>query len=337
MSDATPQPPTLRRFLFGDDGLRAGWSLLLYLILMALLIVAGNKLIAHFHLLPPPPAKGAVQVPHDMTPRSTIIPEAVGFLSLLLAALIMALIERRPFSRYGFIATRMPQDFLAGLFWGVTTLSLLIGALFLTHSLAFEGIALHGQVAAIYATKWALVFLLVGLLEEFFTRGYLQYTVARGVAGLTRALSPTNQHTHVISFWVAAFIFSVCFFMAGHLGNKGETAAGIFAVGLAGAVFAFSLWRTGSLWWAVGIHASWDWAQSFLYGVADSGTHAQNHLLNTHPIGNPLLSGGTVGPEGSLLVIPTLLLTAVIIHFTLPRRNYPLTPDQTSVPIAETS
>ena len=36
-------------------------------------------------------------------------------------------------------------------------------------------------------------------------------------------------------------------------------------------VFCLSLWRTGSLWWAVGFHAAWDWAQSFLYGVVWNG------------------------------------------------------------------
>ena len=106
-------------------------------------------------------------------------------------------------------------------------------------------------------------------------------------------------------------------------------------MGLAGAVFAFSLYRTGSLWWAIGFHTSWDWAQSFLYGVPDSGTMVQNHLYATHPFGNPLLSGATTGPEGSLLVLPTLLLVALVIHLTLPRRDYSLTPDQSPPPASE--
>ena len=118
--------------------------------------------------------------------------------------------------------------------------------------------------------------------------------------------------------------------MAGHLGNKGETAPGIFAVGLAGAVFAFSLYRTGSLWWGIGIHTSWDWAQTYFYGTADSGLIAVGHLFNTRATGPVLLSGGSVGPEGSVFVIPTLLLVALVIHLTLPKRTYPLTPDQSA-------
>jgi hypothetical protein len=47
---------------------------------------------------------------------------------------------------------------------------------------------------------------------------------------------------------------------------------------------------------------------------------ASPHLLATHPIGARMLSGGSDGPEGSVLGIPVLLLVALVIHLTLPRR-----------------
>lgn len=82
----------------------------------------------------------------------------------------------------------------------------------------------------------------------------------------------------------------------------------------AGAVHCSSLrsfWYTKSLWWAVGAHAGWDWGQSYFYGTADSGLIAQGHFLNSRPVGNTLWSGGTTGPEGSVLVVPLLVLIAV--------------------------
>jgi hypothetical protein len=87
-------------------------------------------------------------------------------------------------------------------------------------------------------------------------------------------------------------------------------------------VFCFSLWRTGSLWWAIGFHTSWDWAQSFLYGVADSGLMVQHHLLGTHAVGKPILSGGTTGPEGSIFIVGILAVIILIIHFTLARTQH---------------
>jgi hypothetical protein len=95
----------------------------------------------------------------------------------------------------------------------------------------------------------------------------------------------------------------------------------LLGAGLVGLVFCFSLYRTGSLWWAIGIHAAWDWSQSFLYGVADSGLMAQGHLFATHPIGKPILSGGLTGPEGSIFAILMLAVITGIIFVTLRPRN----------------
>jgi membrane protease YdiL (CAAX protease family) len=105
-------------------------------------------------------------------------------------------------------------------------------------------------------------------------------------------------------------------FGAGHLGNAGENRVGIVMVFVAGIVFSYALWRTGSLWWAIGFHMAWDWAQSFLFGVPDSGNVSAGRLFLTHPVGNTLYSGGVDGPEGSVYVIPVMLLVGLIIRFT---------------------
>ena len=70
---------------------------------------------------------------------------------------------------------------------------------------------------------------------------------------------------------------------------------------------------TGSAWWAIGCHAAWDWAETYFYGTPDSGFVAQRHFLTTTPTGNTLWSGGTDGPEGSLLVAPVILLLLGIL------------------------
>lgn len=329
---APPSPapkPTVRRLFFGDDGLRAGWSVALYILLVALVSLGSYNIIEHFHLLPKA-AAGSKQPSNILSPRTSAISECLQLLSFGIPAYFMSLIEKRPFGRYGLGVARMPMDFLMGLFWGFASLSALVGTIYLLHGISFDGMLQHGTTALLYALKWAIVFLLVGLLEEFLFRGYLLYTVSRGVAGITRAMDRNNPHSHAIGFWVSTAIFSVGLFMVAHLGNGGENVIGIFQVGLVGAVFAFSLYRTGSLWWAVGMHTSWDWAQSYFYGTADSGTIAVGRLMASHPVGSNLLSGGAAGPEGSVLGIPTLLIMIAVIHFTLPRRNYPLTADQST-------
>jgi uncharacterized protein len=76
--------------------------------------------------------------------------------------------------------------------------------------------------------------------------------------------------------------------------------------------------RTGTLWFAVGMHASWDWGETFLYSVPDSGTIAPGHLLNSSFQGSAWLTGGSVGPEGSVLVF--VLIGAMWVVFD---RMYP--------------
>ena len=81
-------------------------------------------------------------------------------------------------------------------------------------------------------------------------------------------------------------------------------------------MFAFSLWRTGSLWWAIGLHAAWDWAQSFLR-LPDSGSIGAHRLLSTHPVGPPWVSGGA-RPEGSIFVLLVMAVIVLIAAFMLP-------------------
>jgi uncharacterized protein len=311
------QPTQPNKIFFGDDGLRAGWSIAIFLAPFAVLYLF-VWLAQYYRLVPATPPSAVT-----LTPALAIFGEGLPLLFIAFAALVMSLIEKRPFSRYGLILHRMLPDFAAGLCWGVLALSLLIGLLWITHAISFDGVALRTGPALVYAAEWAFAFLLVGLFEEFCFRGYLQFTLSRGISGIVRTVSTRNPYSHAIGFWISAFILSGCIFAYTHTSNNGETILGILAVACAGTVFVFSLWRTGSLWWAIGFHSAWDWAQSFLYGTPDSGGLIQGHLLATHPVGSKLLSGGSDGPEGSVLVFPVLLLVALIIHLTLPRRTRP--------------
>ena len=158
--------------------------------------------------------------------------------------------------------------------------------------MVFDARQIFGASALRYGAVWFAGFLLVGLFEETFFRGYLQFTLARGINGIFNwlrsfAARTANLRTATQSapgFWTAALLLSFGFGFT-HRTNPGESPIGLVAAALIAVVFCLSLWRTGSLWWAIGFHAAWDWAQSFLYGVADSGMVIQGHLFATHPVG----------------------------------------------------
>jgi hypothetical protein len=121
-------------------------------------------------------------------------------------------------------------------------------------------------------------------------------------------------------FWQASWVTSTLFGYV-HTGNNGENWVGIFAAAAIGFVFVVSIHVTGSAWWAIGCHAAWDWAETYFYGAADSGNVAAGHYLSVTPAGRTLWSGGTDGPEGSVLVLGAILLLLAGLVAMYGRRN----------------
>jgi membrane protease YdiL (CAAX protease family) len=97
---------------------------------------------------------------------------------------------------------------------------------------------------------------------------------------------------------------------------------GLLGVAVIGLFFCLTLRRTGNLWFAVGFHASWDWGESYLYSVPDSGGMVTGHLLRSSFHGSSWVTGGSVGPEGSVLVFVILGLTWVAFDRAYPEVKY---------------
>jgi uncharacterized protein len=300
-----PDPPRLQpdagNVFVGSNGLRAGWRLLIFLaIFIGLLSSAGFVLLR----IPAVRAFQQAQPKGVLTPAGEISSEGFVVVILLISAFIMAKIEKRSFADYGL----PPQEAFGKRFWqgvplGLAMLSLLVALIGIFHGFSLAGLAITGVPAIKYGVLYAFGFILVGIFEEFSFRGYMQSTLASG-----------------IGFWPAAIILGILF-GAIHLQNSGEAIYGAVMAGGFGLVAAFSLLRTGNLWFAIGMHASWDWGETYLYSVPDSGLIAQGHLLNSYFHGPTWLTGGSVGPEGSAFVFLVLLIWAAAIHFLFPAKQ----------------
>jgi len=81
--------------------------------------------------------------------------------------------------------------------------------------------------------------------------------------------------------------------------------------------------RTGSLWFAVGMHAAFDFGETFLYSVPDSGVVLPGHLSDATLHGPAWLTGGTVGPEASVFDFVLLIIFFYVIHRLYPPRKSP--------------
>jgi membrane protease YdiL (CAAX protease family) len=217
-----PLPPTqpsgLRKVFIGKDGLRAGWSLLIFIALVAAIAFAVNRVSHKFF----PAAANGPKPGSEIAPVFIFTAELIPFLIILLVSWIMSKIERRPNSVYGFGGTRRLANFFSGFAWGVTFLSLLVLTLWKTGLLVFDGRLLFGSSIPRYGVIWLLGFLLVGLLEEYLTRGYVQYTLTRGLTGIYQWAFKT-RHSAALGFWTSAAIFSILFGL-GHGKNPGDWA-----------------------------------------------------------------------------------------------------------------
>jgi membrane protease YdiL (CAAX protease family) len=168
---------------------------------------------------------------------------------------------------------------------------------------SFGDLALRGRTLWGYAVLWGAVFILVGIFEEFLFRGYAQFTLTTG-----------------IGFWPASTVLSAAF-GAIHLYNSGEDKVGALSVFVIGMFFCLTLRRTGNLWFAVGLHAAFDWGETFLFSVPDSGLVAPGHLLNSSLHGSAWLTGGMVGPEGSAMAFVVVGIAAVIFARVYPAQE----------------
>jgi membrane protease YdiL (CAAX protease family) len=281
----TPELPKFAARLkwpfWGPNGLRALWRLLIFVAIVFGLRIPVNRLL---------PVDGGIK---EFTARAVLLQDGVAFLILLAASAIMGVFEKRSLAVYGLpLREAFRVRFFEGILWGFVAECATMLTLYLTGNVTFHGLDQRGTSALYFGVLWAAAFLMVGFFEEMLFRGYPQFTLASG-----------------IGFWPAAIVLSGLFWRA-HMGNPGETWIGGLAAALAALLFCASLRLTGNLWFPIGMHASWDWAETFFFGVPDSGMPATGHLLNTTLSGNKWMTGGTVGPEGS--VVELLLVSAVI-------------------------
>jgi CAAX protease family protein len=294
-----PSWPLLRAFFLNPQGLRAGWRLLIFLVLaLEAAIILGRLARLAGHRL--------ADLAQTSFPIGVFTREALPFAALLIAAAVMARLERRSFGHYALPAREaFGRRFWVGYAWGLIALSGLLGVIWIGKAFSLGSVVLTGKEILSYGGLWALAFLAVGFFEEFLMRGYALFTLTTG-----------------IGFWPSAVVLS-SLFGAGHLGNSGESWVGALSAGLVGLFFCLTVRRTGSLWFAIGFHAAWDYAESFIYSVPDSGIMVPGHMMNSSFHGPKWLTGGAIGPEGSAFVFVLIGLLCLAFDRLNPEVRFP--------------
>lgn len=249
---------------------------------------------------------GVAAIPHKGQHQSlaqVLLGELVLSGSAVLALLIFSRFSPSQLSQFGFKPTGWSRDLLLGILTGLGTMTAVLLVMKALGGFEFGTMAIKPGEVLKYAVEYAAVFSLVAVTEELSMRSYSFVQLSRAVTAPVAAL-------------LLAILFG-----AAHMGNGGENVIGVLMAGSFGLVAAYTFFRSGALWFALGLHAAWDYAESFLYGVPDSGLVLEGTLMKPVFHGPQWLTGGAAGPEGSVLALAALVLMAGIARVVLPKRE----------------
>jgi uncharacterized protein len=280
----------LRAIFLSALGLRSGWRLLIWLtIVLGLNFSLRVAVVRLFH-------------PGDhpfLDPRWLAGGDALLFIPVTIATLVMSHFERRPLGHY-YVPGRkfFGRRFWAGLGWGIAAVSLLIGLIAVLGGYRIEGLALDGGGLVHWTLLWLVAAFVIGGVEEIAFRAYLLRTLGDS-----------------IGFWPAAALLSLLFGALHYFTKPYERWEDFACTALLGLFVCLTVRRTLSLGFAIGFHMAFDWGAIFVYSGRNAGEFAVGKLLHTSWTGPDWLTGGMLGPEASRLVF--VVIAALFAVFAL--------------------
>ena len=286
----------MRKIFLNDIGrLRSGWRVVIFVLafiavsfLIATVLRAGFAVVTAF----------VPGIPHPEFIAELIF--RAGLLGAALGAgyLCTKFLEGLPWRSLGLtFHTGWFRDLAIGFAVG-------FGSLVIAVAIASKGLHFSFTTAGL-ATVRSLIGSLVllfaaALAEEAMFRGY-------GLQTLSRAKLA----------WLGVLLTSVPFALV-HLSNPNVVPVVTFAnTALAGIWLAAAYLRTRSLWLALGVHWSWNWALGWFFGLPVSGINlVSNPLLQGQESGPKWLTGGTYGIEGGVACTISLILVTIFLWRT---------------------
>ena len=210
---------------------------------------------------------------------------------LLMVWIFRTFIDKQTFFSLGFDWKGFQIDAWTGFFAAIMILFLGSMILVATQNLFFTNAFFNSKNIA----ASIVLFMLVAFIEEIVFRGYL----------LNNLLESINK------WW--ALIITAAFFAFMHLQNNNITAVSILNLFLAGMILGINYIYTRNLWFAIFFHFAWNFFQGGVLGYKVSGIESGASIMQQNLSGDPLLTGGLFGFEGS--AICTILLTLMLIIF----------------------
>jgi uncharacterized protein len=263
-------------FFNRHDELRAGWRMAMFFMLVAIFALLFVRPVAL------------------LLPGADLVFMSLMFVLALLAAswIMTRFVNRKPLGAIGVgLHHRTVREFGIGCLLGF----LMMAGVFLVHYalgyMSFVPLDLSAGEIAARVLLSAMFFLLAAAGEELMFRGYFFQTFMQAV-----------------TFLPAAIVMSVLFGVS-HLPNPHVTAFAAINVALAGFWLSFAYLKTRSLWFPIGLHASWNFSQTTLFSFPTSGQDFPGRRLFITAVSGPeWVTGGSFGPEGGALATAALVM-----------------------------
>jgi membrane protease YdiL (CAAX protease family) len=297
-------PAAASGFVLGSDRrLRPIWRAILWLLLTVFVAFPLIGKLLDALLGPAPPG------PLPLDPVDLSLAEGVNFAAALLTTTLFAWYERRRIDSYGLpIGCALKSPTWEGVVVGILQPGLIALAMLAFGAMQIHGLAVSGAAAFTSALAWLGTCLLIGVAEEFLFRGYLLQTLWKA-----------------IGFWPASAVIAAIFAGVHYALKPGENLWDVIALVSFSLLCCYSVLRTGNLWFAVGLHAAWDFMQFFVIGTPNGGHLPAGRLLDATFSGPAWLTGGTLGTEASWLSYPLDALAFVYLWWRF-RPNAPFQP-----------
>ena len=209
------------------------------------------------------------------------------------------IIERRPFSVYGFgISNQWVSEYLRGVVLGAVLLAMVF---FTELALGWVHIAGYFKVSApqyLLTVSFLFSFVkifCVGIYEELISRGLIQRNFVEGFTGL--------WNLDAVKAKILALILASTFFGILHFRNPNSSLMSAIGISVIGMLFGLGYVLTGRLALPMGLHMSWNLVQGAIFGFPVSGDLEPASILSISRTGNPSFTGGSFGPEAGILGI----------------------------------
>lgn len=285
--------------------LRAGWRLLIHLILWVFTPALLDKALG-----------GTLARLLDAAISDFVVPgNRVALSGLTLAATLASTwfaaryLDRRPLCALGLqMDSAWWLDLAFGLGLGAALMTLVfvaeyaLGWVTVLRTFSVEPLGMPFSVAILAP---AAVFVVVGISEEILSRGYQTRNMAEGLNFGGR---------HPVAALVAAWAVSSLLFGMLHVFNPNSTWISTLNLMLAGMFLGLGLILTGRLGLPIGLHITWNFFQGNVFGFPVSGNDFTSATFLAIRQGGPQLwTGGAFGPEAGLIGIAAILLGSLLI------------------------